>query len=153
MSKHVPPRPHGWDKTIADLTAEMQRGERMSVGRPEIDWARDYERDQIPADMCFPRKGDIYEALDDLPTHYMTAWAAPFTGSGEGLLKKGDKVVVDHDPMDPKPIGVYAKAVDYDFLEQRMVPASDRTAPRYGGFYFSFKTVDLNRKFRLVHQD
>ena len=136
MSKPVPPAPPGWNKTIADLCAEMQRGERTTVGHPEVDWARDCERSQIPSDMRFPRKGDIYEALEDMPVCYMTAWTAPFTGGGEGVLKKGDRVVVDYDPIDPKPIGVYAKAVDYDSLEERIVPASDRTAPKYGFFTF-----------------
>ncbi len=133
--------------------AEVKRGERLWVGSPELDWAREYEREQIPAGTRFPRKGDMYEALEDMTVHYMTAWAAPVTGGGDGLLKKGERVVVDQAPSDPKPIGVYAKAVDYAVLEQRMVPASDRKSPRYGGFYFSFKTVELNRKFRLVHED
>lgn len=153
MSKPVPPAPPGWNKTIADLCAEMDRGERTSVGSPEVDWARDYERNQIPAGMRFPRKGDIYEALEEMQVHYMTSWAAPFTGGGEGMLRKGDRVVVDTEPVDARAISTYASAVDYDTVEERIVPASDRSAPKYSGFYFSFKTVDLNRKFRLVHEE
>jgi hypothetical protein len=153
MLKPVPPPPPGWNKTIGDLCAEMKRGERASVGSPEVEWARDYERSQIPADMRFPRKGDVYEALDDMPVDYMTSWAAPFTGGGEGLLKKGDRVVVDSEPHDSRAISTYATAVDYEALEERIVPASDRSAPKYSGFYFSFKTVDLNRKFRLVYEE
>jgi hypothetical protein len=83
----------------------------------------------------------------------MTAWAAPRTGGGEGVLRKGDRVFVYSDPIDPKPIGVYASAVAYDSLEERIVPASQRGAPNYRGFCFSFKTVELNRKFKLVHED
>ena len=153
MSKPVPPHPPGWNKTISDLKAEIKRGERVWMDSPELDWARDYERDQIPADFRFPRRGDIYEALEDMPVHYKTAWTAPLTGGGYGLLKKGERVVVDHAPTDPKPIAVYAKAVDYANLEQRMVSASDRKSPTYGGFYFSFRTVELNLEFRLVHKD
>src|SRR6185369_9789133 len=140
MSKSVPPAPPGWNKTIAALCAETNRGERSSVGSPELDWARDYERSQIPAGMRFPRKGDIYEVLEDMTVHYMTSWAAPVTGGGEGLLKKGDRVAVDHDPINPRPISTYVSAVDYETLEKRIVPASERSAPKYGGFYFSFKT-------------
>jgi hypothetical protein len=153
MSKSVPPAPPGWNKTIAALCAETNRGERSSVGSPELDWARDYERSQIPAGMRFPRKGDIYEALEDMDVHYMTSWAAPVTGGGEGKLKKGDRVRVDHEPVDDRAISIYATGVDYAALEERIVPSSDRSAPKYSGFYFSFKTVDLNRKFRLVHEE
>ena len=154
MSKPIPPRPPEWNKTIADLTAEIKRGERVSVTSPELDWARDYEREQIPAGIRFPRKGDVYEALEDMTVHYTTTWCgAPCTGGGDGLLQKGDRVIIDHAPVDLQPIGVSAKAVDYAALERRMVPVSDREAPRYGRFYFSFKTVDLNRKFRLVHEE
>ncbi|MDG2991529.1 hypothetical protein L3556_11395 [Candidatus Synechococcus calcipolaris G9] len=153
MSKPIPPSPPGWNKTISDLYAEMVRGERASVGSPEVDWARDYERRLIPPDMRFPRKGDVYEALEDMTVHYMTSWAVPFTGGGEGLLKEGDRVIVDSEPHDSRAISTYASAVDYEALEARIVPASDRKAPQYGGFYFSFKTVDLNRKFKLVNQE
>lgn len=31
-----------------------------------------------------------------------------------------------------------------------MVPESDRDNPKYAGFYFFFKTVNLNEKFKLV---
>ncbi len=153
MSKPVAPRPPGWNKTISDLMAEMKRGERVSMASPELDWAREYEREQIPAGMRFPRKGDVYEALEDMAVHYMTAWAAPVTGGGDGVLKKGERVVVDQPVTDSRPIGTYAKAVDYAALEERMVPASDRNAPKYGGFYFYFNTTELNQKFRLVHED
>jgi hypothetical protein len=151
--KPIPPAPIGWNKTLDDLNDEMRRGERLSVGSPELDWAREYVRSQIPADMRFPRKGDIYEVLNDMTVHYLTAWTAPVTGGGEGLLKKGDQITVDFDPTHPKPIGVSAKAVDYAGLEERMVPVAERKAPKYGGFYFFFSTIELNQKFKLVREE
>lgn len=153
MSKSVPPAPSGWNKTIEDLLAEMKRGERSSMGSPEVDWARDYERSSIPSGMRFPRKGDVYEALEDMPVKYMTSWAAPFTGGGDGTLVCGDRVVVDMEPLDPRPISTYAVAVDYDAVERRVVPASDRNDPKYSGFYFSLRTVELNQKFKLVGEN
>lgn len=88
MSKSIPPAPPGWNKTVADLLAEAKRGERGSVGSPEVDWARDYERSRIPFGSRFPRKGDVYEAIKDFSVDYMTAWAAPYTGGGQGTLKR-----------------------------------------------------------------
>lgn len=152
MSQPQSPAPLGWNKTIADLFDEMKRGERTSVCSPEVDWARDYERSQLPADLRFPRKGDVYEALEDVAVSYLTSWAAPYTGGGEGTLNKGDQVTVDMDPSSDHAISTYAVAVDYAALEKRIVPASDRGQPKYSGFYFSLKTVDLNRKFKLIRE-
>jgi hypothetical protein len=145
--------PAGWNKTFADLREEMQRGERAFIGHPEMDWARQYERTLIPSSVRFPQLNDVYEALEDMHVRYMTSWRAPFTGGGEGDIRKGDRFRVDHAPSQPEPIGVYVIAVDYDELEKRMVPESDREHPKYSGFYFSFNTVELNEKFQLVHAE
>jgi hypothetical protein len=153
MTKLLPPAPPGWNKTIADLLAEAQRGERSSVGSPEVDWARDYERKQIPFGVRFPRKGDVYEAKTDTNVHYLTAWAVPYTGGGQGILKAGDRVVVHQDPVYPEPISVYAKALDYARVEDRMVPRDIRSDKKYSGFYLSLKTTELNNLFKLVHEE
>lgn len=147
-----PPAPAGWNKTLADLFDEMRRGERGSVGGPEVEWAREYERSLLPAGLRFPCKGDIYEAIDEVCVDYLTAWSAPYTGGGTGTLMKGDRVVIDVDPGTARPISAYAAAVDAAALEPRIVPMDDRTSPKYAGFYFSLKTVDLNRKFRLIEK-
>ena len=149
---NVPPAPLGWNKTIADLSAEANKGIRKTVGRPEIDWARDYERSLLPEGIRFPKKGDIYEAIEDIPVCYMTAWRAPFTGGGDSQLNKGERVVIKDEPIDSRPIGVYAEAVNYASLEERIVPSAERSNPKYAGFYFSFKTLELNQKFRLVSE-
>ena len=142
--------PKGWNRTMADLFVEMRRGDRSSVGPPERDWAWEYERSLIPPEMRFPRKGDVYEALEDMQVRYMTSWKAAFTGGGEGLIRKGDQLQVDQAPSEPDPTGVYVVALEYNELEQRIVPESDREHPKYSGFYFPFTTVELNTKFRLV---
>jgi hypothetical protein len=148
----APPRPHGWNLTIADLMAEMNAGKRKSLGSSEAEWARDYERSLIPADTRFPKQGDVYEVLHDMPVHFLTAWSAPFTGGGESALKAGDKLLVDQMPHDLKPISFYAVALDYSAVEIRVIPESDRTSSKYAGFYFSLKTVDLNHDFKLVQE-
>ena len=80
----------------------------------------------------------------------MTAWEAPFTGGGESKLFKGEKIWISSDPIENKPISTYALPADYKGLEQRMVSSTDRNAPKYGGFYFSINTKDLNENFILV---
>jgi len=148
-----PPRPADWCKTFADLSREMDEGKRKSIGQPEIDWAREYERSLIPEGSRFPKKGDVYKVEKDLEVTYMTSWAAPYTGGGKTMIHKGERFWVDSDPMDEEPIGTYALAVDYEELEQRIVDAAERSNPKYGGFYFHFDTISLNRDFALVETD
>jgi hypothetical protein len=148
----MPPAPHGWNKTIEDLFDEARAGKRASVGSPEIDWARDYERSLIPAGTRFPKKGDVYEARRDVQVSYLTSWGAPYTGGGTGVLKTGERVIVENDPL-PRPISADGKAVDYAKVEARMIPERDRTSEKYAGFYLSLKTVDLGRDFNLVHEN
>lgn len=143
-------RPEGWNLTLDDLFAEMKAGKRKSVGNPEAEWAREYEKSLIPEGTRFPKKGDVYESKVDQTIHYMTAWSAPFTGDGEATLFKGERIWIDNNPNGERPIGTYALPIEYSKLEKRMVPPGDREQPKYGGFYFYFKTVDLNDKFILV---
>ena len=150
MSQSNPPAPPGWTKTLEDLFAECHRGERPAVGSPEVDWARDYESSLIPADVRFPRKGDIYQALADVPVRYLTAWAAPHTGGGQGTLKAGERILVDQELVEPRPITVYARPLNYAVVEARLISEVQRKDAEYDGYYLSLKTMDLCRLFRLV---
>lgn len=147
-----PTRPPGWDLTLDDLFAEMQAGKRASVGNPEAQWAKDFERSLLSDETRFPRQGDIYEATVDQDVDYLIAWSAPLTGGGQATLYKGERIRIDIDPGEPEPLGVYALAVDYQQLEQRMVPDDVRTRAKYDGFYFHVKTAALNSRFVLIEQ-
>jgi len=147
MKKSIPPPP-GWNKTTSDLLEEMNAGVSKGFG-PEWEWARDYERSLLPADIRYPRKGDVYEALRDIEVSYLTTWETPYTGGGKAVLSQGEKIKVDEEPID-RPISVSAVAVNYSELEQRIVPSSDRNSEKYSGFYISVKTIDLNKHFKLI---
>lgn len=147
------PAPPGWNKTLDDLFEEARRGERGPIGRPETDWAMEYERSLLPPDVRYPRKGDVFEATADTPVEYLTAWRAPRTESGQGVLLKGERVWIEHEPSGPEPVGVYAAPVDYELLETRIVPASVRAQSKYAGFYLFLSTDELNRMFRLVEDE
>lgn len=151
--ENLPPRPDDWKLTMSDLMQEMNEGKRKQVGHPEIGWAREYENSLIPKNYRFPQKGDLYESKIDQTITFLTAWKAPFTGGGKSTLKKGDKIWIADKPTNDKPTRTYALPVDYKLLEERMVSFSDRNSPKYGGFYFSVSTIDLNEKFTLVQTD
>lgn len=151
--KSIPPAPPGWNKTIADLFSESAAGTRRSIGSPEVDWARAYERTLLPEGVRFPRKGEIFEVLEPCEATYLTAWEAPYTGGGKVALARGWRLRVSELPRDETPISVYAEAVDYAAVEALVVPAADRTASRYRGYYFSVPTKVLCTKCRLVEQN
>jgi hypothetical protein len=151
MNSQTPPAPPGWNKTIQDLFDESKIA-GSAVGPPEVEWARDYERSLIPAGTRFPKKGDVYEATRDLKVNYLTSWSAPFTGGGSGTLKKGERVIINYEPL-PRPIAANAKAINYTHVEKEMVPESDRSNKKYAGFYLVLKTMDLSRDFKLVHEE
>jgi len=142
-------RPSDWNLTISELIEEIKTGKRPTNPQ-ELWWAREYELSLIPDGMRRPRSGDVYESLIDQNVTFLTAWHAPVTLSGEGTLQKGERIWIKDDPMDEKPIGVSALPVEREEMEKRMVPESDRDDPKYAGFYFFFKTVELNQKFKLV---
>lgn len=146
-------RPADWNLTVEDLFAEMNAGKRKSLGQPEIEWAREYEKSLIPKGTRFPKKGDVYESNTDQTIHYMAAWSAPFTGGGKATLLKGERIWIDKDPSEERSIGSYALPIEYDKLEKRMVSLEDREEPKYNGFYFYFNTVALNSDFTLVQTE
>jgi hypothetical protein len=148
--KNTPPAPPGWNKTLAELMAEVDSGRRPNVGSPEIDWARDYERSLLPPDTRFPCEGEVYEVLDDILVDYLTSWATPFTGGGKGKLLRGEKVVIRYAPENTRPLMVYADPVDYEVVERRVVPAVERQGRGYERFYLAIRTRDINTNFRPI---
>lgn len=145
-------RPLDWKLTIDDLMSEMKEGKRKGIGQDELDWAREYQISIIPESYRFPRQGDLYESILDQEIDFMTSWSAPFTGSGQGTLLKGERIWIPEE-VEEKSTGAYAVPVDYSILEQRMIPEMDRKADKYGGFYFIVRTVDLYEKYKLVETD
>ncbi len=151
-SKEVIPKehPNDWNLTVSDLMDELMQGKRKSIDSQERIWALDYERSLLPSDIRFPRQGDVYESIEDQTLSFLIAYSAPFTGEGEGVLFKGDKIWIHTKETEGKSMGAYAIPVNYKELEQRMVSSEERDSFRYDGFYFYLQTVDLNEKFRLV---
>jgi len=149
-NKALRKRPDDWNFTLDDLFKEIEAGKRKTIESHEGAWAKEYERSLIPDKIRLPSKGDVYESREDQTIDFMTAWSKPFTGDGAASLLKGERVWVHTDTGEEKPLGVYAIPVDYEKLEKRMVPSVVKNDRHYEGFYFYFKTLELNENFRLV---
>jgi hypothetical protein len=146
-------RPKHWNRSLSDIHDEFESGKRKQVTGLELAWARDYERSQMPIHYRYPKKGDLYEAIDEVEIKFLTSWRAPYTGGGIALLNKGERIWIDSSPNEEKPVGIEVLPVDYKKLELRMVPYDERTAQKYNGFYLSIKTTVLNEKFNLIREN
>lgn len=153
MKKPTPGnRPSDWNLTIFELVEEISAGKRP-FNEEELTWARAYDISLIPDGVRIPKLADEYESLIDQEVAYMTGWSAPVTGGGKGMLLKGERVRISAEPVDEKPIGVYARPLEYEKLEARMVSKEDRTNSKYAGFNLLIKTVDLIKDFKLVESE
>ena len=79
----------------------------------------------------------------------MTSWDTAYTGSGDSVLPKREKIRVETTNSD-KPIAVYCVPLDYDRLHNIIVPQSERESPKYSGYYFCISTKDLNKYFTKI---
>lgn len=131
------------------MTDEFEAGKRSEISREDIELAKAYEKKRMPLNIRYPVEGDIYEALQDCEIDYLTTHLAPFTGGGQAMLPRGERVRVS-ELSEQKPLSVYCAPVNYDLMHDRIVPVGERASPNYLGYYFSIDTLDLNRCFRRV---
>lgn len=141
--------PPGWNKTHADLTAELHSGKRAKIVREEMEWATQYEQSQLPPDIRFPKVGEIYEALEDMDVQFEIYFAAPVTNNGNGRLFKGERVKIKHIMPQDRPIRALARPVKYRAVEKRFLSEAQREPP-YSHFYIVFTTLELSASFRHV---
>jgi hypothetical protein len=110
--------PKKWNKTIKELVEETRQGNRMSVNKQELEWARVYELSTLPSGTRFPRDGEIYEARKDIKVHFMISWAAPSSSGGEAMLFLGERIKVESPWREKRPLGSYAIPIDYEKIER-----------------------------------
>lgn len=139
------PRPSGWNKTLDDLDAE-----KRSLSGDEIEWAREYEREQLRGWARFPRDGEEFEAIDDTRVACVVHARAAYSSGLEVTLQRGTRIRVSVPGFDAEPVGVQAVPVDEKALEAQLVPEDQRRDGKYDGYSLSLKVAQLNREFRLV---
>jgi hypothetical protein len=143
-------RPIDWNLTIDDLLKEISEGKRKDCGQQEYEWAREYERSLIPSNYRYPLIGDLYESKFDQIQEFITNWLVPYTGGGESMLYKGERIWIAYESDEDQPLAVDALPVDYKKLELRMVDTNVRELQEYSCFHFCIDTKDLNEKFILI---
>lgn len=138
--------PANWNKTVEDLFEEDR-----DIEDEEIQWAKEYEKDQIRKRGCrFPKNGEIYEAKEDVEISYLVHWKAPFTSGGDFYLKKGSQIKVEVPEFNLEPISVYADAIEKAALEKQLISETDLNDPKYNGYSLSINTIKLNESFEIA---
>jgi hypothetical protein len=146
MSDAPPP---GWNRTIDDLAAEIERGERTEIPDEEWDRACEYERSLLPADTVFPAEGEVWEALDDTRVRVRHRYSEPFTNDGEATFPRGERVRVGR-TYEAQPIVITFEPVRYEELLEALVAAEVRAVPSFTRYSLSVKTGYFNQHFRRV---
>ena len=145
-------RPVDWKKTTTDLYNEMHSGKRSLIPQKELEWAEDYQRSLIPSEYKFPKKGYVYESLEDQNVEIEIWYRAPGSGSDDSVLFKGEQVWIYYDTKEDA-VEVCALPLEYDVLELRMVSKDFQDLSFYSGFSIVIKTTILNEKFKLVRKN
>jgi hypothetical protein len=95
------------------------------------------------------RKGDAIRCRQDIRTHGLTHWRAPFTGSFECTIPAGTVLMVDVDPA-PGATGFYCLPKDYEAFEKEHVPEEDRKTGKYAGYSFVLALADLGKRLEVL---
>ena len=104
----------------------------------------------MASDLRYPREGEVYEAIEDVPVGYMTHYFnLPYTGGGNATLSMGEQVRVSYVRGD-KPVGVYCNPLRYEELHQKIVGLDERSHGMYRGYCLAINTELLNKSFKLV---
>lgn len=143
------PPPPDWNRTLADLMAEMKRGERDGITGEEADWARAFEASLLPPGTVFPAGGEVWEAIGDAEVLVMQHYAAPFTLTNEAILPLGERVRVIGSHL-PRPTVIAAVPLRCDALLETLVPADVRAEPRFDSYSLSIPTAYFSQHFWRV---
>jgi len=96
----------------------------------------------------FPKNGEIYEAFAEFDINYRTIHLSSYTGGGRALFPSGERLIID--TCGRNRINVYCDAVNYDILEERIVPKISRNSLTYQGYYFHFAITTLHKHCRKI---
>ena len=89
-------------------------------------------------------QGDRFSVAKDINVGGLTIWGMPYTGSFECKLTAGTILVAKRDAT-PWKDGFSVVPENYKELEKQLVPEADRSAKKYGGYYFVFLKSDIGK--------
>jgi hypothetical protein len=88
------------------------------------------------------KKGDRFRSSRSISVLALTSWKAAFTGGNERSLPVGETFSVLHDPPESATAAMCLPE-RYDDLHDHFVPAEDRSAASYAGYYLVIPLRDI----------
>ena len=133
-------------RLYSELTKDIMAGIILSA--EEWQRTREFEKSLIPDDYVMPIEGAIYVCAEDCQADFEIFWNAAGSGGCEEIsIPKGEEVKIGK-IWEAKQVIIPAVPVDYSRMEQILVPAKERSTPKYGGFGYAIYTRNFIAKFR-----
>lgn len=136
-------------KTIDELFDEMDKGQRNEVGGKTLERARKLTDALLPKNINFPIGGEVYEAEKNVQISYMTHHFAPYSGGEKCIFPKGQRLIVCP-PNRKRPTGVYCIPIEYEQIEEKLIPESEKLEPTYSNYSLFVDTKVLNNNFKKI---
>ena len=92
------------------------------------------------------KNGTKFIVIQDYPTHALTSWGKPCTGSEECIIPKETIMVAQSDQIKGA-LGFGVVPERYKELEKELIPEQTLNDKDYGGYYFVFESEDYGRFF------
>ena len=93
-----------------------------------------------------PKFGEVYEATCDVKASIAILYKAPASDAFEGVIPAGTRVVILNNPP-ARATAVDGAPLNYQQLEEKLVPEDERRDPFYGSYGLTIKIADLERYF------
>ena len=98
----------------------------------------------------YPKENELYAAIENFNIRYLTHHFAPFTGGGNVMLRKGDRIIIGRlCNVITNPIIVYAMPTEYELIESR-IENDELNKRTYRGYSLYINTKELNKHFKKI---
>ncbi|MDR2195233.1 MAG: hypothetical protein LBE50_01335 [Gallionellaceae bacterium] len=87
--------------------------------------------------------------LSETPATGLIHWQTSFTGNFECKIPQGTVLVATHDSATVS-TGFDVKPVNYEELEEKLVPEIDRTADKYDGYSFTMGYGETDKYIKSI---
>ncbi len=96
------------------------------------------------------KEGARFIVIKDYPTHALTSWGKPYSGSEEGVILRGTVMIAFSDQIDGA-LGFGVVPERYKEMESQFISSKTLSDSDYSNYHFVFKNEDYGRYF--IYED
>ena len=98
------------------------------------------------------KKGARFKVIKDFPTHVMTSWGKPYSGSEDCILPEDTIMIAPRDQVKgARGFGVVPER--YEEMEKKLIPGKILADKDYGGYHFVFLNEDYGKHYVYLKED